>query len=255
YTGKYWRKGDRLVADVTVTLGGAPDSASLTVDLPSGLSIDTDKLTLTTLDSILPGRILVKDNSPAARYYGDVVYFDSNSVFFQTYTGTTASGVTVNQAAPITFASGDTINIKYTIPIEGWEDSGNIQDVAEIELSASIASVRDDNPTGTISTTFGGSGTVVFDTVIADEHGLYSNGEFTAKSDKAKIRGQLAVTGTEALDNVVTVAPFVNGTQVTGVAATTKVEGASSKATYVPFDFTLHGLDIGDKVTLKVISD
>src|SRR5690606_15921129 len=38
YTGKYWRKGDRLVADVTVTLGGAPDSASLTVDLPSGLS-------------------------------------------------------------------------------------------------------------------------------------------------------------------------------------------------------------------------
>lgn len=121
YTGKWRRVGDTLEVQFEATLSGAPTSASLTVNLPTGLTIDTAKLELAANNFTILGHSSAADNG-IANYSGFVVYNNTTSVaaFVHNASATYATGAGVTQALPFTFGSGDTVVGTFSVPIVGW---------------------------------------------------------------------------------------------------------------------------------------
>lgn len=121
YSGWYRRVGDSLQTTVRIAVSGAPNNATLTVNLPTGLSIDTNKLSTDTDNYTLgTGNILDSGtNRPGPLLVG---YNNTTSVAIA-YASETASYtilVGIGISVPITFAAGDEIYIQYTVPISGW---------------------------------------------------------------------------------------------------------------------------------------
>ena len=122
YTGQWRRIGDSIDVQVKVSVSGAPTSASLTINLPSGLTI---------LESVLPnvesvlGRGEILDTSASTIYYFAVrtnvgssglvgaITEAANATYL--YTGS------LNATTPVTFASGDYVVFRFMAPITGWE--------------------------------------------------------------------------------------------------------------------------------------
>lgn len=124
YTG-YWRRvGDTGQYRVKVICSGAPTSASLTINLPSGHVIDSTKIPSTNAaerDTI--GVVYVSD-AGIAGYRGFVAGDTSTSVQIN-YIATadassTGSTTQVTQASPMTFGSGDFVEAEWTAPIANW---------------------------------------------------------------------------------------------------------------------------------------
>jgi hypothetical protein len=123
YTGRYRRVGQNMEVQVRIDIaGGAPDSAALTVNLPSGsyYAIDTNALPTTTRWDNL-GFVTIRDSDAASVYTGAVRYNDTTSVAIFTVTSSTDTRIAaVTQAVPMTFASGDHVDITFSVPIVGW---------------------------------------------------------------------------------------------------------------------------------------
>ncbi len=119
YTGTWRRVFDFMELDIKVATGGAPTSASLTINIPSGYIIDTSKLIdITQSVAEIDGTVSIRDVS-ADNFIGLVRYDTTTSIgIFKDDGDGTVSAVT--QAAPMTFASGDFIVIKCRVPIAGW---------------------------------------------------------------------------------------------------------------------------------------
>jgi len=121
YTGKWRQLGDTAEVQVRLALSGAPTAASLTVNLPSGLVIDTSKLAGGTTQVELPN----SDGSMRddASYNGFVkAFYDSTtSVGIRSpSTATAHTLVIVNSTTPITWAANDSIDVTFRVPIVGW---------------------------------------------------------------------------------------------------------------------------------------
>lgn len=120
YAGKWKRVGPDLFLELSVTLGGAPTSANLTINLPPGLAIDTTG-PLFTGNSVIPSFGGIRDSSPAQEYWCFAQAASTTSVGILVVDSAPASWGNVTQAVPITFASGDTIQITIgPVPITGW---------------------------------------------------------------------------------------------------------------------------------------
>jgi hypothetical protein len=121
YAGKYRRVGDTLEVDVTLSLAGTPTTASLTVNLPSGLTIDTAKLSGPGSEQFL-GHGLIADASPTAYIAASVLYGSTTSVAIRYHNidNSRAELNGVSQSAPVAWANDDKINFRYTVPISGW---------------------------------------------------------------------------------------------------------------------------------------
>lgn len=122
-TGFMRRIGDDMEIDFNIVLGGAPTTASLTIDIPKSLGIDTAKLAAgadTKHKSL--GIANVKDSG--SDDYALYVGFGSTTTvaLFTSRADATSSYITnpVNSTAPITFASGDEIYLRARFPIQGW---------------------------------------------------------------------------------------------------------------------------------------
>lgn len=121
YAGKYRRIGDSLEADVTISTSGAVTGATLLIDIPSGLTIDTAKLSSGTPSSALGyGQAI---DSATSGYNIQVYYSDTNSVIALYQSSASGLQSAVNQASPFTFASGDVVTVKFKVPIVGWSSS------------------------------------------------------------------------------------------------------------------------------------
>jgi len=133
YTGKYWRVGDRLKGRVQLDLAGAPNSTTLSITLPNGYTIDTDKLTQST-----SGRDDLGDswlfNNGTAQITGEVGLNGSTSVRvrYKQVSGSDVTTQSVSDTGPFTWASGDSLIVVYEVPVQGWgsntilsTDSGN----------------------------------------------------------------------------------------------------------------------------------
>lgn len=120
YTGRWRRVGEDAEYDVTVAVSGAPDNVSLTVNLASGHVIDTTKMSASG-DFEVFGISNFRDVGTAI-HTGRVSYNSTTSVI----TGVTlASGTyntlsAINATVPMTWASGDHVNLKFRVPIVGW---------------------------------------------------------------------------------------------------------------------------------------
>lgn len=125
YTGKWRRVGD--VAEVTydISYSGAPDAGSLTVNLPSGLVIDTDKL---EADFNIPSYQGVHIDSGSTSRECVAEFLSTTSVTLRSYeniSGTVVNQTTINNTSPFTIANGDSTEITIRVPISGW--SSNVQ--------------------------------------------------------------------------------------------------------------------------------
>jgi fibronectin-binding autotransporter adhesin len=132
YTGQWRRVGDSAHFRVSIALGGSPGTpGALTVNLPSGFTIDTAKL-VGTVASPTPhlrssGNLI---DAGLAIYNLTVAYNSTTSVLVRTnYTATiaatgssySASNMTdVTHTVPISPGSSDEVTIEFEVPIVGW---------------------------------------------------------------------------------------------------------------------------------------
>ena len=112
YTGRWRRVGDSMEVSVNVALSGAPTATTLTVSLPSGYSIDTGKMELTSAKVL--GHGLLRDSGTDDTLIG-VEYAGTTTVHLRKY-----QGAQVSHNSPITFAGGDSLNFIFRVPISGW---------------------------------------------------------------------------------------------------------------------------------------
>lgn len=124
-TGFYRRVGDTLEVRFQLALGGAPDAAALTIDIPSGLTIDTAKIYGSTSWGPL-GQVVAQDATDVP-FYGPISYADTNSVYALYVHNNDGAGratyiAAVNQATtvPCSFTSGDYVRGHFSVPIVGW---------------------------------------------------------------------------------------------------------------------------------------
>lgn len=126
YTGWYWRDGDKLGMRVKIALAGAPTAATLTVNLPTGLTIDTTKLPATPTNHVFPSQM--SGQGAAHSFVGGIVYSSTTAVGVQSYQdGNNAAVMTLgatNATSPYTFANNDFIYFEvHGIPIVGWSSN------------------------------------------------------------------------------------------------------------------------------------
>lgn len=122
YTGRWRRVGDSGEYEVQVALSGAPTSATLTINLPSGHVIDTSKILATNADK--PLGISKGFNHLQGGYGGITRYVSSTSVAPQLFSNPSTTVVTtgdVSQSTPWTMANTDYIWLTFTVPIVGWQ--------------------------------------------------------------------------------------------------------------------------------------
>jgi microcystin-dependent protein len=151
YLGRYRIVGDSLEFQIYISIvTGAPTPAAtaLTVNMPSGYTVNEGKMAgASTLDSLGFARLYDADTS-ANRTVGVVGYNGSNAVRVST-TGSSS----VTNTVPFTFAAGDIITLKYAVPIT--ELGGNITTVTSsttaLRAGQIITVATATCPTGTIA--------------------------------------------------------------------------------------------------------
>lgn len=117
YAGKWRRLGDSMQIEVSVTTSGAPDSANLTVNVPSGYTIDTAKVSANTVFRNQYGVALLDGGSRV--YTGNAAYSSASDIGLNH--SESGNFGTVNQAAPFTFGAGNGAYFNAIVPISGWK--------------------------------------------------------------------------------------------------------------------------------------
>lgn len=121
YTGQYRIVGNEAEFTINLALAGAPTSANLDVNLPSGFVIDTAKLILGNSSEVMGSDVQVFDNGVSG-YSGQVLYIGNTGslrVAYNTVSGSLLTITSVTQAAPMTFTSGDAVWMRFKVPIVG----------------------------------------------------------------------------------------------------------------------------------------
>lgn len=164
YTGRYRRVGDTMDFDVKVACSGAPTSAGLTINLPTGFTIDTSKLsdTSTSGGNHLTGIVGILD-SGVTTYCGEITYTSTTAINIAVVKtdGTYGTDANVTQALPMTFGASDAVTVRCSVPIAEWAGSGTLN-VAQndVEYAASTTGTWD-AAAAAANTVYGPSGAVV----------------------------------------------------------------------------------------------
>lgn len=119
YTGIWGRSGQNMEASVKVATSGAPTSAALTINLPTGYTIDTNYLTDTGagLGSILG---VGTANDSGTSYRVQVKYSSTTAIAVSYQSNASGAESNVTQAAPFTFGASDYVDVKFSVPIVTW---------------------------------------------------------------------------------------------------------------------------------------
>lgn len=130
YTGFYWRRGNLFNAEIKVALSGAPTVANLTINLPSGLTIDFARIASSGTDDRPNYGTATHNDGTTDRILGSIVTTvaddDTVSVRYAQQNANTDTLINrsiniANASNPFTWGSGDTIYIRIEdLPIEEW---------------------------------------------------------------------------------------------------------------------------------------
>lgn len=163
YTGFWRRVGDSAEYQVKVALSGSPQDTSLTVNLPH--TIDTSKLLVNGVNTRCLGLVAIED-AATANYIGIVGYNSTTSIMVtvgnasSTYLGTNS---VEDPGAPISFGNGDSVILRFSLPIAGWSSNVVLSDGEETRV---VCAMYYCSTTGTTSTTQ----PINLDTKIIDTH-------------------------------------------------------------------------------------
>lgn len=120
YAGMWRRVGDTMEVQLTIVLSGAPTTATLDLDVPNSETVDEAKLP-SGVTSVSVGEGHANDVG-ADQVPVEVVYDKSQNVFFflAQPTATDNGLLTITQASPWTWASGDYITVRFAFPVTDW---------------------------------------------------------------------------------------------------------------------------------------
>ncbi len=132
YTGFYRRVGDLMEIDVLLTFAGAPTTASATVSLPTGFTINTGATVSTTQEAMGFGAAKLAGAASVVQ----AIYASSTTLAIVYQSSTAGARSAVTQAAPGTIANGDSIQVKAFVPVNEWAGSGIVNIVTnDVEYS------------------------------------------------------------------------------------------------------------------------
>ena len=218
YTGFYRRIGETAQITYLLSFSGAPNSATLNVNLPAGLVIDTTKLPTSSGDGI-PLGYGVGIRSGVFQYGITPQYTTTTSVqinYFETASGTNPVNVGPNgaltQAAPYTIANTDSIQFTITVPIAGWSSNTSMSSDTDTRVVAAYGVLQ--TPTGTLTTSYN---VIKFGTVTKDTHAAYntSTGLYTVPvTGWYNYTTNVQIAGTFALGGYIALQMFQNGSAV-----------------------------------------
>lgn len=121
HTGKWRRVGDSAVIQVGSLASGGVTGTTYIADIP--FTIDTAKLSAGTgANSTLPqseGSFL----DSGSNAYPLTLFYQSTTTVRAAYhavSGSTIINTTLTATAPVTIASGDSVDISFTVPVAGW---------------------------------------------------------------------------------------------------------------------------------------
>lgn len=119
YTGTWRQVGNVWQAHYCLTLSGAPTSANLTVELPSGFLLATTAAAGWVGSTNYVGFGEIYDAGTASRpgCWGQMSSGDNNTITVL-YTSAVTSAANVTQAAPQTFANLDEVRLWVEIPVQ-----------------------------------------------------------------------------------------------------------------------------------------
>lgn len=174
YTGQYRRVGDSAEILYFVSLTGAPNAATLTIDMPTGLSIDTNK-ELTSATGHFVGIGWGVDS-------GTEEYLAQGAIAGNTFQirGLETDGGPGNDVEeaslytntyPFNWTTNDSFSFRVTVPIEGWS-AGALLSTTEANLTTVYAQASTVSGQAINSTT----SVVNFEIVNSDNFGAITTG-------------------------------------------------------------------------------
>lgn len=251
YTGKRRRVGDMLEVKVHIAYSAAPTTltAGILINLPSGLTIDTNKLVTTQAYTTVPG-IGTHTDIGVANHNVVFAYDTTTSVrALAVYTGTTPNQTQIqdiSKTSPFTIGSGDMTDLFFTVPITGW----GTNTVASENAATRAVTFKGTDGTGTLN----GSFNTLSYTVAKDTHGMYSGGNITIKvpGDYLVSAGS-ALSGSATSNQGMTIGVYKNGSQTKLV----NFDNQASGAVYASANTSgvLENLVAGDVLTIRVSTD
>lgn len=137
YSGQYRRVGDVMQVQTSLVFSGAPNNTALTVNLPTGFTVNTASLTNFGQHKVVLGSAMVRDEG-TQNYSALVVYDTTSSVYvaIENASATYLNPVQVpNNTTPFTFGSTDNITIHYEVPIFEWGGQGLLSVLQEENLT------------------------------------------------------------------------------------------------------------------------
>ncbi len=167
-SARHWRVGERGFVSGTIVMSGAADAADLTIALPPGWVIDTDK---------------VEPSDDNAAQLGSASYADAGARATDgvriVYSSTSVVKITINdanfaQASPIVWANTDEIWYEFSVPVVGWSSNTLVSHDADTRVVAG-SFYRNANWDAVDATWE----VMTWDTTIADTHNAYSVKTYT----------------------------------------------------------------------------
>lgn len=222
YVGYYRRVGGNLEADISITLQGLPTAGALTVNLPSGLVIDTVKIGETARAVFGKGycsQAVVANIEVAVQYNTTTsiapITWQTNALGGGANPQYIGGANSLSNAAQGNWANGNIIHFKYTVPIVGW--SSNTVMSSDTDTRVAAMQVSQAVPTATIT---GSSSLVKFTSAPAqDTHGGFNTttGAYTVSvTGHYRCTFSLGITATYANTNNAEVYIAKNGTPIPG---------------------------------------
>lgn len=223
--GRYRRDGDSVEIQIETDFSGAPGTGTgyFIWSLPSGLAVDTSKLTGSGTNQNVMGVFQYYDAS-ATWTVGTSHYSSTSSSIVALYSG---ASVQAGPTAPVTTAAGDIATISIKLPILGWSSSVVMSSDAATTVVAASA-YKNGNQTGINPNA--SAVKLTLDTAAFDRQGAFDtvNNRYVVKTPgDYNIDALVYVAGTNVLANYYDVRLYKNGVLHTyGAALFASASGA-----------------------------
>ena len=150
YVGKKRRVGDTLEIEGTIFFSGAPNTATLDIDIPDGLAIDTSKISTSLINEGNFGSSWVQMSN---RYgAGPITFSTTTSVRLFTMIGSSDANhmTAISDVKPRAagWVNNDEVHFKFAVPIAGWSSGTDA-----VVKNRKLLKVRANNVAGATSTT------------------------------------------------------------------------------------------------------